>query len=295
MDWKRLGKKLLFPPIWVIIILTIFSTVALIFVFVKGWDSSWAASMVYVLAFYSLMVCCLLCWKKIPGYYKRIKVKVYENEYANKYFSDASFKTHINLYSSLTINLIYVVVNAVSAVIYNTHWFAIFAVYYGIMAVMRFLLLRYMGRTKIGESRLGELKRSRLCAYILMTVNLALSGVVFMMIYFNRGFRYQGFLIYVMAMYTFYITTTAIINIVKYRKYNSPIMSISKTINLASALFSMLFLETAMFSQFGKDMSPERQRIMIMATGAGISVIVVIMAVYMIVRSTREIKRYEKE
>ena len=34
---------------------------------------------------------------------------------------------------------------------------------------------------------------------------------------------------------------------------------------------------------------------MIMATGAGISVTVVIMAVYMIVRSTREIKRYEKE
>ena len=126
-------------------------------------------------------------------------------------------------------------------------------------------------------------------------MSFALSGVVLMMIYFNRGFRYQGFLIYVMAMYTFYITTTAIINIVKYRKYNSPIMSISKIIKLASALFSMLFLETAMFSQFGKDMSPERQRIMIMATGAGISVTVVIMAVYMIVRSTREIKRYEKE
>ena len=75
MDWKRLGKKLLFPPIWVIIILAIFSMVALIFVFVKGWDSSWAASMVYVLAFYSLTVCCLSCWKKLPEYYKRIKGK----------------------------------------------------------------------------------------------------------------------------------------------------------------------------------------------------------------------------
>ena len=115
-----------------------------------------------------------------------------------------------------------------------------------------------------------------------------------MMVYFNRGFQYQGFLIYVMAMYTFYITTTAIIDMVKYRKYNSPVMSISKIIKLASALFSMLFLETAMFSQFGEENSLEMQRVMIMATGAGISVIVVAMAVYIIIRSTKEIKKLEE-
>ncbi len=93
-----------------------------------------------------------------------------------------------------------------------------------------------------------------------------------------------------MAIYTFYITTTAIIDIVKYRKYNSPIMTMSKLIKLTSALFSILFLETAMLAQFGADTSPKVQRIMIMATGGRISVIVVTMAVYMIVRSTREMK-----
>lgn len=59
------------------------------------------------------------------------------------------------------------------------------------------------------------------------------------------------------ALYTFYITTTAIIDIIKYRKYNSPVMSISKVIKLAAALVSMLFLETAMFAQFGADMAKE--------------------------------------
>ena len=128
-----------------------------------------------------------------------------------------------------------------------------------------------------------------------MTVNLALSGAVLMMLYFERGFRYQGFLIYVMALYTFYITTTAIIDMIKYRKYKSPVMSMSKIIKMASALFSMLFLETAMFAQFGGDTSPEVQRIMIIATGGGISVIVVAMSVYMIVRTTKEIKEYVKK
>ena len=137
--------------------------------------------------------------------------------------------------------------------------------------------------------RLGELKRSRLCAYILMTVNLALSGAVLMMVCFHRGFQYQGVLIYVIAMYTFYMTITAIIDMVKYRKYKSPVMSVSKIIKLASALFSMLFLETAMFAQFGENTSFEVQQIMIIATGAGISLIVVAMSVYMIVRTTKEI------
>lgn len=289
-NWKSVCNKLLFPPLWLIFILTVISTTALVAVFVKGWDTTPIAYMVYIASFYTLTIICLACYKTIPGYYKSVKGKLYDNKYANRYFTDVAFKTHVNLYRSLVINLVYVAINAISGIVFHTYWFGIFAVYYAIMAIMRFLLVRYMGKNQIGESRLGELKRSRLCAYILMTVNLALSGAVLMMVYFHRGFQYQGFLIYVMAMYTFYITTTAIIDMVKYRKYKSPVMSVSKIIKLAAALFSMLFLETAMFSQFGGDTSPEAQRTMIIATGAGISVIVVTMSVYMIVRTTKEIK-----
>ena len=114
-----------------------------------------------------------------------------------------------------------------------------------------------------------------------------------MMVFFDKGFQYQGILIYVIALYTFYVTITAIIDMVKFRKYKSPILSTSKIIKMASALFSMLFLETAMFAQFGADTSAEVKRIMIMATGAGISVAVVSMAVYMIVQTTKEIKNID--
>ena len=94
-------------------------------------------------------------------------------------------------------------------------------------------------------------------------------------------------------MYTFYITVTAVVDMVKYRKYKSPFMSMTKVIKMTSALFSMLFLETAMFAQFGADTSQESKSIMIVATGAGISVAVVSMAFYMIVKTTKEIKQYK--
>lgn len=290
MNRKSFAKKLLFPPLWLILLLDLIGGATLITVFVKGWDANPAAPVVYALAFYALSVSCLACWKTLPRFWKSGKDRLYANKYANRYLTDAAFNTHITLYRSLAINLLYVVVNAVSAVLYGTHWFALFAAYYAILAVMRFLLVRYVEKNKLGTSRLGELHRTRLCACILLTVNLALSGAVLMMTYFHRGFDYQGILIYVMAMYTFYVTATAIVDLVKYRKYKSPIMSVSKVIKLAAALVSMLSLETAMFAQFGNDMSAENQRIMILATGAGIAVTIVAMSIYMIARTTKEIR-----
>ncbi|MBP1560137.1 MAG: hypothetical protein J6C96_02705 [Oscillospiraceae bacterium] len=156
---------------------------------------------------------------------------------------------------------------------------------------MRFLLVRFVNRTGIGKNRFKELRRSRLCGYILLTVDLFLSGAVLMIIYHNKGYQYNGILIYIMAAYTFYITVIAIINLVKYRRLGNPVMSMAKIINMAAALVSMLSLETAMFSEFGKDMSPENQRIMIMLTGAGVSVIIVTMSVYSIVKNSIEIKK----
>ena len=290
MNWKRFAEKLLFPPPGIILLLVVVSAAALAAVFVKGLDNAPLAYVSYVFAFYALCVLSIFCWKTLPGYWKSGKEKLYNNKTANRYLTDAVFQTRVNLWRSLVINLLYAAVNAISAVVYNTHWFALFAVYYTILAVMRFLLVRCVRKNQIGASRLGELHRARLCACILLTVNLALSGAVLMMVYFHRGFDYQGILIYVMALYTFYTATTAIIDMVKYKKYGSPIMSMSKIIKMAAALVSMLSLETAMFFQFGGDMSIENQRVMIMATGAGIAVIIVATAIYMIVRTTKEIR-----
>ncbi len=288
---KAICNKILFPPLWLILLSALTSAAALTAVFVKGWDDSPCAPVVYALAAYSLTVVCLACWKTFPRYYKKVKGKVCQAPYAGRYLTDTTFKTRVTLCRSLAVDLLYAAVNAASAVIYRTSWFAIFAVYYAVMAVMRFLLVRFVGHNAIGQSRPGELKRARLCAFILMTVDLTLAGAVLMMVHFDRGFEYQGMLIYVMAAYTFYITTTAVIDIVKYRKYNSPVMLTSKVIKLAAALVSMLSLETAMLSQFGGDAPPEMRKTLIMATGSGISAVITALAVYVIVRSTIDIKR----
>jgi len=291
MDWKRIGKKLLFPPVWLMVILVIISAVALTLIFVKGLEESIPAYIVYVLAFYTLSVVTIFCAMVLPKQYSTIKQKIYDNPLGNRYMTDRVFRTNISLSISFVISMLYVGINLWSWHMLGSYWFMVLAVYYVIMAVMRYLLVRYVRIQKIGTDILSEWKRSRICAYILLLINLSLSGAVLMILYQHRGYDYPGIMIYVMAMYTFYALTMSIVDIVKYRKMGSPIMSTAKIVSLSAALVSMLNLETAMFAQFGGDMSPENQQIFIILTGAGISITVVTLSVILIVRATKEIRR----
>ena len=295
MDWKKIAKKLLFPNVFLIIVLTFISAAALVYVFVNGLVEAPIAYFVYLLSFYTLTVFVIFLCMVLPKQYQKIKQKIYENPWGKRYMTDAGFRTHVSLYVSLGINLLYVGMNGISSIIYRTRWFAILAVYYLILAVMRFLLLKYARKSGIGSNRLGELQKARVCSVILLNLNFILTGAVLMILYQNKGYEYHGILIYAMAAYTFYITINAIVNLIRYRKYKSPVMTISKIIVLCSALVSMLSLETAMFSQFGQDMNPESRQLMIILTGAGISIAIIGMSSYMIVKTSEELQELKKQ
>lgn len=96
-------------------------------------------------------------------------------------------------------------------------------------------------------------------------------------------------LIYVMALYAFYVTISGVISLVRTRKYKSPVLSAARVVSLASALVSMLSLEVAMLAQFGG--GEFFRRAMIASTGGAVCLILVGMASAMIVRATKELKQ----
>lgn len=295
MDWKKMGKKLLFPQVWMMVALTIMSAIALITVFINGWEQTVIAYIIYALSAYTLCVVSIFLIKVLPKKYRAIRQKIYENPFGNRYMTDKAFRTKVSLSVSFGVNLLYVALQGLQWYLFRSWWFVVLAAYYAILSVMRFLLLRYVRANEIGSRILQEWKRSRVCACILMLVNLCLSGAVLMILFENKGYDYPGVLIYVMALYTFYSTISAIIQIIKYRKLGSPVMSTAKVIAFSAALVSMLNLETAMFSQFGGDMPVEYQRLMIILTGAGISIAVNAMSAVLIMKSTRVIQEYDGE
>ena len=142
-------------------------------------------------------------------------------------------------------------------------------------------------RTKSGRG-MAALSAVRHCAD---ADEYVFGSVVILVISQNRGFHYGGYLIYIMAMYAFYVTIMAVVNLVRYRKYRSPVISASRAVNLAAALVSMLSLETAMLTQFdtGSNM-PYFRQIMVGTTGGAVCFIVVVMGIYMSVHAAKQLK-----
>ena len=221
-----LWSKLLFLPLWLIGILSIACAIALFRIFSRGMESSSAAYSVYTLSFYTILILSLTVWRNSPRWHSRVREIVYGNTYIRQYVTDAVFKTQINLACSLALDVLYAGVNILLAVFFSTNWFAIFAGYYTVLSCLRILLFQNLLRRK--ENHLRELKRARFCSGILLTVNLVLSALILMMLYRPHEFGDMGLLIYVAALYTFSALVVSITGLIRFRKYKSPVLSVSR-------------------------------------------------------------------
>ncbi len=287
MDWKKLGKALLFPHIAIMIILVPIATVFLVYSMVFL-GTEWVAAIIsYVLSAYTLAVWCF----KIPYLIKFFKTFKNENKYARIWQDDTRLRVNVSLYGTLIYNTAYALLQLGMGFWHHTFWFYSLAGYYICLAVMRFFLARYTIKHKPGEKMREELIRYLLCGWIFLAMNIALSLMVFFMVYWNRTFRHHEITTIALAAYTFTAFTVAIINMVKYRKCNSPVYSASKAISFASACVSMLTLEATMLTTFGDgSMDDITRKILLGCTGGVISVFVVVMAIYMIRQSSKKLK-----
>ena len=288
---KRLIFKILFPHTAVILLLIPVSAVMLLYAFTEKKLVSAVQYAAYGLSAYTMTVLCA----KAPVLYKKARAIKQENKYAVLYFSDAALRVKISLYGSFMINVLYAVMQLGLGFINHSVWFYALSGYYLLLAAMRFLLLKNSRNESLGKNLYREYLNYRLCGIILLLMNITLSVIAFYIVSQNKGFTYHYIMTISMAAYTFTVFTTAVVNLIRYRKYNSPVISASKIINLVAAFVSMLSLETAMFTAFGEGYSPNFRKIMTACTGAAVCVIVLAMAIYMIDHSTKQLHQLEKE
>ena len=292
MDLKKLGKALLFPHIAIMILLVPIATVLLVASMVFVGNDTPIAYISYVLAAYTLTVWCI----RIPSLIKFFKTFKDENKYARKWQDDVRLRVNVSLFGSLAWNALYGLFQLWLGFYHHTFWFYSLGAYYICLGVMRFFLARHTTRYAPGERMRDELTKYRACGIVFLLMNLALALIVFFMIYWNRTFEHHMITAIALAAYTFTSMTVAIINFVKYRKYNSPVFSAAKAISLAAALVSMLTLESTMLTTFSDGtMTAVEQKWMLGATGGAISVLIIATAVYMIVVGTKKLKLLESE
>lgn len=287
---KKIINVLIFPHTAVAIALLPLSAVLLVYSFLNFDSSSVFSAISYAVSAYALTVWCF----RIPRIIRFFKSFKRENKYARLWLTDARLRVNITLTASFLWNTGYSLFQLGLGIYHGSAWFYSLAAYYFLLALMRFFLVRHSTKNQPGEKLREELSRYRICGYLFIVMTLALSVMTFYILYRDKAVKHHEVTTIAMAAYTFFTFTMAIVGIIRYRKYESPVFSAAKAISLVAASVSMLTLESTMLVTFSDgSMTELTQKQFIGISGAAIFVFIIAMAIYMIVQSTKKNKGAE--
>ncbi len=297
---RMILDRFFYPPKWVICFVSAASFAALIFVFASNREKSAAAYPIFLLSAYSLIILIaalprlagrLTQFKRNLWKHSRLIQKISSTTFGGQYLNDRLFRSRISIYQGMTVNFLYILFRFVSAAQYASIWFFSMAVYYMVLCIMRaYLAFGYRRREENGLSY--ELRCYRRIAGMLFILNIPMGGMIVLMVRTNSGFNYPGYLIYLSAVYTFYMMILSVVNLIKFRKMGSPILSAAKVLNCVSAMMSVLGLQTAMITRFSTD-GDDYRKMMNAITGGVIFFIVMVMIAVMVVQSSKIKKEVE--
>lgn len=275
-------QKILHPPKWALFFAPPVVFAALIYIFLTGQNNSTPAYVIYGMSAYCLTALVL----PLPRLIRNAKVSVMRRingmAFGGRYVNDLAFRGSVSIYRGMTVNFLYVLFRIVVGIRYTSMWFISMAVYYLVLGVLRLsLILSYHQKVNI-----DELRCYRRTAWLIFLLNIPMGGMITLMVLTNSGYSYPGYVIYLSAMYTFYTMVTSVINLVRFRRLGSPILSAAKVLNFIAALMSILGLQTAMIAQFSVE-SDSFRKTMNAITGGVIWLCVILTAVYMLRRSRK--------
>ena len=275
--YKELGLKILYPNVFVFILLFVVGFGSVISVFLFDLSTHWFAYIAYVLSAYALTITVARSIKLI----RWIRKKLHSNKYTNRLLTDRDLKDRINLFSGTFFNTIYGVFKVVTGFIYRSVWFGSTGVYYIILGMMKLALTKLVVKNASEDKQISQYKNTGILMFLL---NIVMVGMIILMLVEGESAVYPGYVIYVQAGYTFYILTSAIINVIKYRNVRTPVIRASKSINLVAGIMSMFVLQIAMVNEFGSNTNMD---ILNIISGAVTSISTLGIALYMIINSKK--------
>ena len=211
----------------------------------------------------------------------------------NSYLKDPIYRTRLMLFFTMAVNAVYIGIKLISGIKLRSEWLIAFALYYIVLTALRGSLINYLRRHPVRHDLQAEYRHYRWIGVLLLLITVILSIIVWRMIGYNESYDYPGALIYGMAAYVFYSVILANINLFRFRKQGSPVISAVKVVDLTAALVALMSLEAAMLSRFGgEDMSLFRAR-MLAVTGLIICLIITGLSVNMIVNANGRLRSLE--
>jgi len=210
-------------------------------------------------------------------------------KFTSSLLDNYGYRTLVFSIISFILNIAYVAFMLVLGIMTDSVWYITITIYYLVLSIIQGSV--FYSKKKY-NNEMHQVKIFKYCGVMLIFLTLAFSGIIVLIYKSNMYFEYAGLMIYAVATYTFLKLTVAIINLFKARKQDDLYVQGLRNINLASALVSLVVLQVALFQAF----APEHNTSVANGlTGGVVSLIILLLGIYMIIKSKNKMKEREKK
>ena len=173
---------------------------------------------------------------------------------------------------SLIFNILYCVYHIVFGAVTASWWFLTIGIYYAVLSIVRFVVLRHKGNNRF---------LVRFTGAMLIVLSVSLVGTVILAFVKDRGTVFPLIAMLAIATYTFTKITLATIKWIKARRSTSAKRLTLRNISFANAFVSIYSLQRSMLVSF-EGMTKTEIRIMNLITGSAVCIIVFLLGLNLV-------------
>ncbi len=201
-------------------------------------------------------------------------------------YKDPIERTEFFLKTGLFMNFAYTLFGVFTGLFYKSVWFAGTAIYYIMLCVLKFYLLRQ--GFGIPKSKGNGMITGRNCGRLLLLLNAVMLILIYRMVEQNRGYEYSDTVLVGTAIYTFIRLFAAVGDRVFFGKNmrNHTVLA-ARTLSLTVAMMAMFSLQVTLLDRLGTDNGFRRGLNII--TGSVVGIAAIVIALRLIAESEKDL------
>lgn len=204
---------------------------------------------------------------------------------------DRWYRAEATVRFSCFVNFVYAAYQGYMAWTHLSIWFATLSGYYLALALTRMRIIRFL-LPDAADGR-EELRRYRRSGIWLLMLTFAVIALGILVNFAGRHPVYPGSMMYVVAAFTLYSLVLALVNLLRYRNLESPLISASKAVTMACTLISLYSLQAGMLAALCTGSLVWLRQLLNTVSAMVIFIIVAWLAIHIIVRATRALQGKE--
>lgn len=250
--------------------------------------------------FYSVYLFIVLDYPHVKQFFIDQKNRLCEkSKFINALCTSRYARTMTATTFSLFLGMCFVAYNAFVGLHFHSIWNGSISIYYGLLVAIRIVFL--WGEYRIsredreeGEKELKRAKMFRLGGILLLCVNIALIIPVTLLATSQKDVNLPMWVAIANAGYTFYKVSVCIYSFIKTRKASILTIKGIKSLNLTSAIVSLLSLENIMIITFSETIDSGMEIMMVLSAFVAM-VINIWIAVSTLILGKKEVAKCENE